>query len=79
MPTLTDECAKSKTCSGFLRDLPPPYLNNTEPLELEDLPLQVSLLTMELASHRRKMAEMARLFREMAELVNPDLFRGIFD
>lgn len=30
----------------------PPYLRQTEPQEIEDLPLQVSLLTMEIANLR---------------------------
>lgn len=34
----------------------PPYLHNTEPMELEDIPLQVALLTMEVAQLRTTMA-----------------------
>lgn len=30
----------------------PPYLLRTEPMELDDLPLQVALLTMEIATLR---------------------------
>lgn len=37
----------------------PPYLNNTEPLEVEDTPLQLALLTMEVAEHRRTLAQLA--------------------
>jgi hypothetical protein len=33
----------------------PPYLRNTDPMEPEDLPLQVALLTMELASVRERL------------------------
>ena len=32
----------------------PSYLLQTEPLEIEDLPLHISLLTMELASQRQQ-------------------------
>jgi len=42
----------------------PPYLNNTDPLEVEDLPLQVALLTMELARLRTELTVMG--------LINPD-------
>jgi hypothetical protein len=31
----------------------PPFLNITDPLELEHIPLQVALLTMEIAAMRR--------------------------
>lgn len=31
----------------------PPYLYNTDPMEPEDIPLQVALLTMEIASLRQ--------------------------
>jgi hypothetical protein len=47
----------SQTSSGEPPDLPP-YLRETEPLEIEDLPLQVSLLTMELAVIRPLCAEL---------------------
>lgn len=74
----TDECAKSRISSGYSSTLLPPYLNNTEPLEVDDVPLQLALVTMELGSIRRKMAAMARQFEEMAKLVNPDLFMDVF-
>jgi hypothetical protein len=35
----------------------PSYLRETEPLEIEDVPLQLALLTMEVAALREKMAE----------------------
>jgi hypothetical protein len=35
----------------------PSYLRETEPLELEDVPLQVALLTMEVAALRQKMEQ----------------------
>ena len=34
----------------------PPYLRNTEPMEPEAIPLQVALLTMELAALRHRLA-----------------------
>lgn len=34
----------------------PPYLNRIEPMELEDIPLQVALLTMEIARLRMDVA-----------------------
>lgn len=46
-----------ETESSISRDESPlPFLNNTEPLEVEALPLQVALLTMELERHRRMLA-----------------------
>jgi hypothetical protein len=36
----------------------PPYLLRTDPMEVDDLPLQVSLLTMELAAQRERLAEL---------------------
>ena len=41
----------------------PPYLRSTEALELEDLPLQVSLLTMELAEHRKALQRLSTLLQ----------------
>lgn len=52
----------------------PPYLHNTEPLEPEDLPLQTALLTMEMASFRRKLAALSQGLGDLAQLINPDLF-----
>jgi hypothetical protein len=49
----------------------PPYLRQTEPLELEDLPLQVSLLTMEIATLRQRLTELAKLATLAAMLLNP--------
>ena len=73
-PILTDECAKSRNFCDSAKDLLPPYLNNTEPLEPEDIPLQVALLTMEMAALRQKLSTMSEIFAQMAQLVNPDLF-----
>lgn len=52
-------------------DLLPPYLHNTEPLEPEDVPLQLALITMEVAELRDRMAAMARAFTELARLMAP--------
>jgi hypothetical protein len=41
-----------------LREPLPPYLHNIDPMELEDIPLQVALLTMELNQHRAVIAAM---------------------
>lgn len=47
-------------------DLLPPFLNNTDPLELEDIPLQVALVTMEVARLRQLLTA--------AGLIEPDSF-----
>lgn len=52
----------------------PPFLHNIEPLEMEDLPLQVALLTMEIASLREKLTALSRSLTETALRVEPDLF-----
>lgn len=52
-------------------DLLPPYLHNTEPLEPEDIPLQLALITMEVAELRDRMAAMSRAFSELARLMAP--------
>ena len=39
----------------------PPFLQQTEPMEPDALPLQVALLTMELAEVRIRLAELGRL------------------
>jgi hypothetical protein len=36
----------------------PPYLHNTDPMEWEDIPLQVALLTMEIVQLRQTLAAM---------------------
>lgn len=53
-----------------LLDLPP-YLNRTDPMELDDLPLQVALLTMELAAQRQTLARLACLLETAARLIRP--------
>jgi hypothetical protein len=73
-PIHTDACAKSRNTYGSKPDLLPPYLNNTDPLEPEDIPLQLALLTMEAASTRQKLAAMAELLAQMAALMSPDFF-----
>jgi hypothetical protein len=45
----------------------PPFLRES-PTEIEDLPLQVSLLTMELATQRLAMSKMATLFAALAAI-----------
>jgi hypothetical protein len=50
----------------------PPYLHNTEPLEPEDIPLQLALLTMEVAALRERMTAIADLMQQMASLIRPD-------
>ena len=74
LPIRTAECAKSKKSCDIIQDSLPPYLNNTDPLEPEDIPLQLALITMEMASYRQKLTAMAAMFAELAKLVNPDLF-----
>ena len=49
----------------------PPYLLRTEPMELEDLPLQVSLLTMEVANMRRSLEAIARLMDNAVREIRP--------
>ena len=75
-PILTVACAKSRNCCVCKPDLLPPFLNNIEPLEMEDIPLQLALITMEVASQREKLMALSRMFEEMARLVKPDLFLG---
>ena len=41
---------------GLIGQELPPFLLNTEPMEPDELPLQVALLTMEIASLRTKLA-----------------------
>ena len=72
--TPTDESAKSKNCCEPKQGFLPPYLNNTEPLEAEDIPLQLALLTMEMASQREKLSSLSAMFAEMARLIMPDAF-----
>lgn len=52
----------------------PPYLHNTEPLEAEDIPLQLCLVTMEVASLRAKLEALSRGLAELSQMVKPDLF-----
>jgi hypothetical protein len=54
------------------RDLLPPYLNNTDPLEPEDLPLQLALLTGEVARIRQQLTA-------IAIAANPDSFLESFE
>jgi hypothetical protein len=53
----------------------PLYLKATEPLELEDIPLQVALLTMELAAQRQALLALSAALRAtaLAAQLSPDL------
>ena len=73
-PTPTNACASSKSCCALSSTSLPPFLHNTEPLEWEDIPLQVSLLTMEVAELRNQLAAMSRVFSELALMVRPAAF-----
>ena len=46
----------------------PPFLLNSDPMEPEDLPLQVALLTMEVASLRGSLAMLADLLDRTVNL-----------
>ena len=37
----------------------PPYLSNTEPMELDDVPLQLALLTMEVRAQRQALQRLS--------------------
>lgn len=54
----------------------PPYLLRTEPMEIEDLPLQVMLLTMEIANLRRSNAAAAALLENVARAIKPAQMRN---
>ena len=53
------------------RDFPPPFLRNSEPMEAEELPLQVSLLTMELAAQREALMKVADALATIAAMLRP--------
>jgi hypothetical protein len=53
----------------------PPFLLRTDPMEVDDLPLQVSLLTMEVASLRRSLEAVADLMEQAAANVRPPQMR----
>jgi hypothetical protein len=50
---LQSECTKMP-----LREPLPPYLHRTDPMELEDIPLQTALLTMELVQQRAVISDL---------------------
>lgn len=50
----------------------PPYLLETEPLELDDLPLQVSLLTMELAAQRQQITSLTQRLAALRVIIGTD-------
>ena len=47
----------------------PPYLHCTDPMEIEDLPLQVALLTMEVAAIRSRLEELLAPTPPIEEMV----------
>jgi hypothetical protein len=47
-------------------------LHNTDPMELDDLPLQVALLTGELADQRSRMTELVARLQRMADYLGVD-------
>jgi len=49
----------------------PPYLRLEQTLEPEDIPLQVLLLTMELAEHRKVLLRLTRALEAAAEAAAP--------
>jgi hypothetical protein len=49
----------------------PPYLTRTEVMELDDLPLQVSLLTMEVAAQRQALERLAAILGMAARMARP--------
>ncbi len=49
----------------------PPYLLRTDPMEVDDLPLQVSLLTMELAAQRERLTELTAELDRLARWQGP--------
>lgn len=53
----------------------PPFLEaQTAVLEPEDLPLQVLLLTQEMAATRRRLELLAQTLTVLAEMMRPDAF-----
>lgn len=46
----------------------PPYLLRTDPMEVEDLPLQVALLTWELAQQRQEIAALRLTLEDLRML-----------
>lgn len=52
----------------------PPYLHNTQPMEPEDLPLQVALLTMEVGELRERMVQLSHHLEILSTLLKPDDF-----
>ncbi len=48
----------------------PPFLRDS-PEDLEAVPLQVSLLTMEIAEHRLRLMALAAGLRDLANLIDP--------
>ena len=63
----------------FIPDLRPlpPYLRRTEPMEAEDIPLQLALLTMEVATQRQALALLATTLETLAAAIRPPEFSDI--
>jgi hypothetical protein len=53
-----------------MTDQRPPYLNNTEPMEIEDVPLQVALLTGELAELRSRIVSLDHHLEMLSNQLN---------
>ena len=70
-PILTGECVSARNCCDDKPVCLPSYLNNTDPLEPEDIPLQLALVTMELAAMRTAQARLARALRDLADAIEP--------
>jgi len=54
----------------------PPYLCNTEPMEPAEIPLQLALLTMEVAAQRQALGRLAQLFNYTATMIQPASFNN---
>jgi len=56
----------------------PPYLRDC-PAEIDDLGLQVQLLTLELATHRIALTRLADMLAQMAAAIRPPSIEGAAD
>jgi len=52
----------------------PPFLREWTPLEIDQLPLQVALLTMELAAIRQRLDRLATVLIALADSLKPPVF-----
>jgi hypothetical protein len=71
----------TSTIDSLLNSSPslPAYLCNTEPMEPEAIPLQLALITMEVAEQRKSLAALADMLRLMASLIEPSTIAEITD